>query len=250
MPTIVRNLFTAALLLPLLAVPPARAEAVDLRRLVRQVEEQYNGNASHLVASMHIVTAQWERSLRLEAWSLGRGLCLTRILAPAKERGVGTLKEERQVWNYLPRIDRVIKIPSSMMGAAWMGSHITNDDLVKANHVDLDYNLALDGETDDDWRIACTPRPGVPVVWGRIVYTIRRADSIPLEVDYFDDAGQKVRTVRFEDVQHVGTHVLPLRMIVQPEDTPDERTVLQYEQITFDPPLTAAFFSLQRLKAP
>ncbi len=227
---------------------PVRAQGVNLQQLVRQVEEQYNGDSSHITATMHIVTRQWERSITLEGWSLGRELCLTRILEPAKEKGVSTLKADKQVWNYLPKVDRVIKIPPSMMGAPWMGSHITNEDLVKSSHVDLDYALTLEEETADFWRIACTPKTDAAVVWGRIVYTILKDHTIPRDIAYYDDAMVKVRTIRFEDVQHVGDHVLPLRMIVQPSEMPDEQTILQYRTITFDLPLEESFFSLRTLK--
>ena len=147
-----------------------------------------------------------------------------------------------------PKIDRVIKIPPSMMGAPWMGSHITNDDLVKSSHVDLDYDLTLEKETPDLWRVSCTPKPEAAVVWGKVLYTILKPHRIPLKVEYFDDAMVRVRTISFEDVRPVGDHLLPLRMIVQPEETPDEHTILQYEDIVFDIAVEEAFFSLQRLK--
>ncbi len=110
--------------------------ATDLQALVRKVEQQYMGLSSKSRMEMSIRSEHWERSLVMDSWSLGRDHFLIRIIEPAKERDVTTLKVDKQVWNYLPKVDRVIKVPPSMMGGAWMGSHITNNDLVKANKID------------------------------------------------------------------------------------------------------------------
>jgi len=230
----------------LLATP---AFAIDLRQLIREVEDQHIGLSSHARMQMEVSTEHWQRSLTMEAWSLGRDHFLVRILEPPKERGVATLKVVQEVWNYLPKVDRVIKVPPSMMGGAWMGSHITNNDLVKAAHIDEDYDFTLLEETDASWSIEGLPRPNAAVVWGKIVYHVRKADRVPLLVEYFDEKMVKVRDIRFEDVRRVGDRTIPLRMTVQPLDTPQERTVLQYEKITFDIPLEKDFFSLRNLKS-
>ncbi|AMV72808.1 hypothetical protein JCM30471_13240 [Desulfuromonas carbonis] len=241
--------FAFLVLLSLLLAFPALARALDLQQLIHDVEQQYMGVSSHSRMEMQVATAHWQRNLTMEAWSLGREHFLVRILEPARERGVATLKVRREVWNYLPKVDRVIKIPPSMMGGAWMGSHITNDDLVKANHVDQDYTFTLLEETPELWRIEGTPRPDAAVVWGRIVYTVRKAPRVPVQVTYFDEALQPVRTITFSDVEKVGNRTLPLTMTVQPLDKPEEQTVLHYDSIEFDLPLGEDYFSLRNLKA-
>lgn len=239
-----RNKFWGSVLLFAAAmwIIPGMACALDMKALVRQVEDQYNGASSHIVATMDIKTGNWQRSITVEGWSLGRELCLTKILKPAKEIGIATLKADKEVWNYLPRVDRVIKIPPSMMGAPWMGSHISNDDLVKASHVDLDYDLSLLEETSDCWEICCLPKPDAAVVWGKIIYSIQKADRIPLSIEYFDETMVKVRTISFDKVRTVDDHVLPMRMTVHPCEKPDESTVLYYQDIDFDIPVIETFF--------
>lgn len=231
----------------LIAWTPAAGD-LDLRQLIREVEDQYVGLSSHARMEMEVSTENWQRRLTMEAWSLGRDHFLVRILEPPKERGVTTLKVNQEVWNFLPKVDRVIKIPPSMMGGAWMGSHITNNDLVKAAHIDEDYTFSLLEETDEDWRIEGLPRPEAAVVWGKIVYQIRKADRVPLLVEYFDEKMIKVRDIRFEDVRKIGDRTIPLRMTVQPVDDPRERTIMQYEDIEFDIPIEKDFFSLRNLK--
>jgi hypothetical protein len=229
-------------------VPPLPAEELDLRTLIKDVEQQYMGLSSHATTVMRVKTAHWDRTLEMEAWSLERDYYLIVIHEPAKERGVATLKRDREIWNYLPKVDRVIKVPPSMMGGSWMGSHITNDDLVKASHVDEDYNFTLLEETDSEWRIECLPKEDAAVVWGKIIYRIGKQPRVPLDVDYFDEEMVRVRRILFDDVQTIGGRVVPMRLTVLPLEKPDERTVFEYQDLVFDLGLDETFFSLRRLK--
>ncbi len=245
--------FTAVLILILCslwaALPsPARTADLDLQTLIKDVEQQYRGRSSHAETVMRVKTAHWDRTLEMEAWSLDRAYYLIQILEPPKERGVATLKRDRQIWNYLPKVDRVIKVPPSMMGGSWMGSHITNDDLVKASHVDEDYTFALLEETDVFYLIECLPRENAAVVWGKIIYKIGKQPRVPLEIDYFDESMARVRQIVFDKVQPVGDRVVPLRMTVLPLEKPNERTVFEYRNLEFGLDLEANFFSLRRLK--
>src|SRR5210317_25368 len=169
-------------LLPLLiflTMLPSTALALDIQSMIREVEQQYMGTSSRARTTMQVKTSHWERTLEMEAWSLERDYFLVRILEPAKERGVATLKRDREVWNYLPKVDRVIKVPPSMMGGSWMGSHITNDDLVKANHIEEDYQLSLLEESGTHYVIECLPKPQAAVVWGKIIYHVRKSPLVP-----------------------------------------------------------------------
>ncbi len=237
--------FLPALIWLALAGP---ALALDVQALVREVEQQYMGASSHARTLMQVRTAHWERSLEMEAWSLGRDYFLVRILEPAKERDLSTLKRAREVWNYLPKVDRVIKVPPSMMGGSWMGSHITNDDLVKANHIDEDYTLRLHMETDSHFVVECLPKPEAAVVWGKIVYRIRKDPRVPEQVDYYDEAMVHVRAILFDDVQTVSGRTVPLKLTVRPQEKPDEFTVMHYRDLVYDLDLDETFFSLRSLK--
>jgi hypothetical protein len=222
--------------------------ALDVQSLIREIEQQYMGTSSRARTTMQVKTAHWERTLEMEAWSLERDYFLVRILEPAKERDVATLKRYREVWNFLPKVDRIIKVPPSMMGGSWMGSHITNDDLVKANHIDEDYDLRLLEETATHYVIECLPKAEAAVVWGKIVYRISKQPRVPEQVDYYDEEMVRVRETHFDDVQQIGERIVPLRLTVLPLEKPDEMTVLQYRELVYDLPLDETFFSLRNLK--
>ena len=227
---------------------PASAETLDLQTLIKDVEQQYMGLSSHATTVMRVKTAHWDRTLEMEAWSLERDYYLIQILEPAKERGVATLKRDREIWNYLPKVDRIIKVPPSMMGGSWMGSHITNDDLVKASHVDEDYTFTLLEETDNEWQIECLPKEDAAVVWGKIIYRIGKQPRVPLDVDYFDEEMIRVRRILFENVQTIDDRIVPMRLTVLPLEKPEEMTVFEYRDLAFDLGYDESFFSLRRLK--
>ena len=220
----------------------------DLKALIRKVEEQYMGLSSKSRMEMTVRSEHWERSLEMDAWSLGREHFLIRIIKPSKERDVTTLKVEKEVWNYLPKVDRVIKVPPSMMGGAWMGSHITNDDLVKANKIDEDYGFNMLEETKDRYLIECIPKPDAVVVWGKIVYEILLPLQVPGTVSYYDEEMVKVRDMVFSEVKKVDGRIIPLKMAIQPTDEPEESTIIRYTDIDFNIGLKKNFFSLRNLK--
>ncbi len=244
---VVLKVFVVILALSL-SVPVKPVRALDLRELIRTVEQQYTGQSSVSEVEMTVVTGNWERHLKMESWSLGRERFLVRILTPVKEKGVATLKVEQEVWNYLPKVDRVIRIPPSMMGGAWMGSHITNDDLVKANHIDQDYEFTLLEEDTETWTVEAVPKPEAPVIWGKIIYRIGKEQLVPEQIEYFDEENILVRRIMFDDVQTVSGRTVPLKMTVLPLEKPQEKTVMHYRDLRFDVDLNESFFSLGQLK--
>lgn len=239
--------FSLAVLFLLVSLAKTCA-ALDIEALVREVEKQYMGESSRALTTMKVSTEHWERTLEMEAWSLNRDYFIVRILEPVKERNVATLKRFREVWNYLPKVDRVIKVPPSMMGGSWMGSHITNDDLVKANHIEKDYDLSLLEENDTHYVVECIPKPDAAVIWGKIIYRIRKDPQAPERIDYFDEEMIQVREMHFADVQQIGDRVVPLRLEVIPLEKPGEKTILHYRELEFDIGIDEHFFSLRNLK--
>ncbi len=244
---------TAAALLALAAVAPRlAAQQVNPDSIVDRVDKLLRGTSSRGTVSMQIVTRQWKRTLDMDIWSLGNDYALVRVTAPAKEAGTATLKVKNDVWNYLPRVDRTIRIPPSLMAADWMGSHFTNDDLVKESRLVVDYDITLgfDGVRDGTkvWEFRLTPKPNAAVVWGHIEMRVRQADLMPVWERYYDDAGKLARTITFSDYRVMGGRKVPADLTVTPADKPDEHTTLTYHHLEFDVGLRPDFFSLQNLK--
>ena len=234
----------------LAAAPTARAQTA--REIVDRVDRMLRGNSSRGDMVMEIATEHWTRSLEMRVWSLGTTYALVRVVAPAKEAGAATLKVDQEVWNYLPRVDRTIKVPPSLMMGSWMGSHFTNDDLVKESRMIDDYDIAIGFEGDRDgvavWEFVLTPKPTAAVVWGKVVEQVRKADLMPTWARYYDERGTLVRTMTFSDYRTFGSRLVPSVTTVRPADKPDERTTIRYRQLAFDVHLTPDFFSLRSLQ--
>jgi len=222
------------------------------RDIIDRVDRILRGDSSHGVATMEVLTENWERSLKMELWSLGTEYSLVKIVSPAKEAGTGTLKAGDDIWNYLPKVDRTIKIPASMMMGSWMGSHFTNDDLVKESTLVEDYDIVIAFEGDRDgvevWDLKLTSKPEAPVVWGHIEFRVRKADLMPLWARYYDEDGGLVRTLAYSEFRKMGGRLVPAVMDMHPEDKPNERTTVRYSELDFDIDIQEPFFSLQSLK--
>ena len=201
---------------------------------------------------MEVVTEHWSRSITMEVWSLGTEYSLVRVTQPAKEAGTATLKAQKDIWNYLPKVDRTIKVPASMMSGSWMGSHFTNDDLVKESRLieDFEIEISFDGERDGArvWEFELIPKPEAAVVWGSIEYRVRQSDYMPVWARYYDEDGNLARTLEFGDYTMMDGRKVPATMNMFPADKPGERTTMLYENLEFDIDIDASFFSLQSLK--
>jgi outer membrane lipoprotein-sorting protein len=245
--------FVSAFVVDLPARPGiVAADRTDPRAIIDRVDRLLRGNSSIGTVEMSVVTRRWERNMKLSIWSEGTDRVLVKVLEPRREAGTATLKVESDIWNYLPKIDRTIRVPSSMMMASWMGSHFTNDDLVRESRLIHDYDIETSFEGDREgvevYEFALTPRPEAPVVWGRIVMRIRKADLMPLWSRYYGEDGKLRRTMTFSDFQIMGGRQVPARMRMVPEDYPEEYTEMLYQDLRFDVPIPDGTFSLGALR--
>lgn len=248
--------FVIPVLMGLLFLFPhfSESQAADLssKEILDKIDKMWRGESSIGTYDMKIKTVHWQRSLRIKSWTKGLDYTLMRIEYPKKEKGVSTLKVKNNLWNYLPKIKRVIKVPSSLMMGSWMGSHFTNDDLVKESTLvnDYDHRITFNGkrEGQEVYELTLLPKEEAPVVWGKIVILIRKKDLMPLYEEFFDEEGKQVRKMNLSDVKMMGGRLLPSRLKVVPYDKPGEYTEVIYVNIAFDMEIPDTFFSLRNLK--
>ena len=225
--------------------------AQDLETVVKKIDELYRAESSYSEVEMEIATPHWKRTLSMQTWTEGKTKTFIRILSPAKERGVATLRLKSEMWNYLPHANKIIKIPPSMMMSSWMGSDFTNDDLVKEFTLIDDYRYEFtrpEGERPELLYVALTPKEGVPVVWGKIIAAVRRDDYIPVWDRYYDEKGRLMRVIDFKDVKRFGDRLIPSVMEVIPQDKKDQKTVLRYLKAEFNIYISEDTFSMRNLR--
>lgn len=188
-----------------------------------------------------------EKTMDLKTWSKGNDKAMVLVMAPAREKGIVYLRRAREVWNWIPSVERNIKLPPSMMGQSWMGTDFTNDDLVKEASIVEDYTHKLVGSETMDGRtchrVELTPLPSSNVVWGKILLWIDGNDQLLLKAEYYDEDGHLVHTLRGYDVRMIGGRLLPTRMEMIPEEKKGNRTVMIYHDMKFDMPLSDDLFT-------
>ncbi len=228
--------------------PPPDADAAAI---VRRIDALYRSDSSEALVEMEIVTPHWQRTLKMRAWSLGMDKTFIRILEPKKEEGIATLRIGNEMWNYLPKVNKVMKIPPSMMMSSWMGSDFTNDDLVKEFTFLESYHFEFsppDSPEEDLVYIKCVPKDGLPIVWGHVLIAARRNDALPVWQRYFDEKGTLVREMLFQEVKTFGSRRIPSVMELIPRTKEGQKTVLRYLEARFDVGLDPETFTLRNLR--
>ena len=217
--------------------------------IIDAMEELYRGESSVANMTMIVETPQYERTMEMEASSIGTEKAFIRILSPSKDRGIATLKLDLEMWNYLPKINKVIKVPPSMMMGSWMGSDFTNDDLVKQTSLTEEYNLSLE-ETADEYRIVLTPKAETVTVWGKIDYIVQKDPMIPLAQNFYDDNDKMIRRMEFSEPKEISGIIIPTRMEMIPLNKEGHKTTVIYNELEFDPPeVDESVFTLRNLRS-
>jgi len=222
------------------------------KEIVKKADDKMQGESNKSEMKMTIVRPSWKREITMKGWSMGREYSLILITAPARDKGSAFLKRKNEMWNWQPSIDRVIKLPPSMMLQSWMGSDFTNDDLVKESSIVHDYDQTLAQDTIisglDCYKIIMVPHENAAVVWGKVIVYIDKVNFNELLVYYYDEDNFLVNTMILSDVKEMGGRIIPTHLEMIPADEPNNKTVIDYLNLEFNLHLQESFFSLQNMK--
>ena len=240
----------AVAVLTLLCAP---VHAEDAATLVTDAVNYYRGLASYAVIDMTIHRPDWERTMTIRAWTKGQKDSLFTITAPPKDRGNGTLKKGKEMWTFNPRVNRVIKLPPSMMSQSWMGSDFSNNDLAKSDSIIDDYTHEISATEVHDGKkvfvITSMPKPDAPVVWGMQKLRIRE-DLIFLSQEFYDEDLLLVKAMAGTAIEMMGGRLFPRIWKMQKAEEEDEYTMLEYRELSFRESLPGSRFTLSALKNP
>jgi len=226
--------------------------AQNATEIVKKMDQKMRGNTSKAEMTMKIIRPTWSRTVRFKFWSKGHSYSMILITAPARDEDSAFLKRNREIWNWVPQISRVVKLPPSMMMQSWMGSDFTNDDLIKESSVVTDYNHTIIGDSTlmnhDCYEIKMIPKPNAPVVWGKVLIWVTKKGYMELRAEFFDEDGNLVNTMVASDIKNIGGRELPSHLEMIPADKKGHKTVLDYQSLTFNSPIPDRFFSIQNMK--
>jgi outer membrane lipoprotein-sorting protein len=238
---------------PVLLICAHMSHAADdqpAREAVERVARLFSSKSSIATVKMQISNEDGQHDLSMKIWSLGEKV-LVRITRPQNDAGTAILKVGSDIWYYLPKSNRTVKVPSSMAMTPWMGSDFTIDDLVKETFLTRDYSISSSFEGKRGGvavhEYTLTPKPEAAVVWGKIILQIRQADSVPTWQGFYDENGQLVRELTFSEYKPVSGRLIPTRLVMRPADKAGAHTTIEYEDIAFDVPISEGTFSLPGL---
>lgn len=246
-------IMTATMFIISIPVPLGAAEPRDAKDLVRAAMDHWRGTSSYSEMTMTIHREDWERSMSMRAWSEGTELSLVRVTEPKKDAGNGTLMKDDSMWSYSPKVNRVIKIPSSMMSQGWMGSDFSNKDVSKSTDILDQYEHTLTAQIEEDghtiYTIEAVPHEDAAVVWGKEVLRIRD-DFILLEEQFWDQDGQLVKVMEAREIAEMGGRSVARVLRMGKVDSPGEWTEMTVSEIEFDIELPGGIFTLSSLRNP
>ena len=227
--------------------------AKSATEIVTLSDKQMRGDSSYTVATMNIIRPDWTRSMSMKSWTKGQDLSLVLVTAPAKDKGSASLKRQKEMWNWIPSIERVIKIAPSMLSQSWMGSDFTNDDLINQSSIVVDYDHQLIEEQvidgDNSYVIDAIAKPDAPVVWSKIRLWVSTESYLQRKVEFYDEFDDLVNTMATFDVKQMDGRLIATRMIMIPADKPGNKTEMLTHEAQFDFDISDDFFSQSQMKA-
>jgi len=228
------------------------AQTLSALEIVKRADDNRRGNSSYSEITMTIVRPTWTRDIGIKSWSKGTDYSLTLITAPARDKGQAFLKRGKDLWNWQPNINRMIKMSSSVMGQSWMGSDFTNDDMVRESSVVNDYTHQLEPTEKvreyDCYKVILTPKTDAAIVWGKVITWISTTDFIEMKSEFYDEDNVLVNTMNAYDVKTYGNRKTASRIEIIPADKPNQKTSMVIETFDFNISIEESFFSQQNMQ--
>lgn len=210
------------------------------------------GNTSQATIFIKTIRPAWSREMQVRTWMKGNELAMILVQLPVKDKGIVFLKRGKEVWNWMPALERTIKLPPSMMSQSWMGTDFTNDDLVKESSIVNDYTHSNIGDTVIDNRncyiIKMEPKPEAAVVWGKLIVCIDKQEYLELHTRFYDENGNLINTMNAFDVKMMDGRLIPTRFEMIPADKKNQKTVMIYKNMQYNKPIEDGFFATERMK--
>ena len=246
------KLISGILLFAIFLISMQLQQELSAKDIVKKADDNMRGKTSQADITIKIIRPTWSREMNMKAWTKGDDYSMILVTSPAKEKGTVFLKRIKEVWNWIPTIERNIKLPPSMMSQSWMGTDFTNDDLVKEASSVVDYTHKYLGKESitgkDCYKIEMTPKPSAAIVWEKVIVWIDAEDFLQLKAEFYDEDGELVNSMHSGDVKELGGKKVTTKIEMFPVDKKGNSTVIIYNDIVFDKEINDNFFTTRNMK--
>lgn len=222
------------------------------KEVVKKANDLALGKTTQGINKMILVRPDWKREVTMKVWSKGLDYYMILITAPAREKGQIFMKRKNEMWNWVPSINKMIKVPPSMLAQSWMGSDFTNDDLLKESSIVVDYDHTIVGEDSVEghncYKVELIPKPEAAIVWGKVILWIAKDKFYQLKAEYYDEIGDLINTQFGSNIKKLDTRTLPTKLTMIPADKEGNETILELIDMKYDQNIPTSFFSQQNMK--
>lgn len=231
--------------------PYVLSQELNAKEVVKRADDNMRGKTSQAEITIQIVRPAWNREMKVKAWTKGDDYTMILVRMPAKEKGIAFLKREKEVWHWIPAIERTIKLPPSMMSQSWMGTDFTNDDLVKEASSVEDYEHrhigkeAIQGK--DCYKIEMIPKPSAAIVWEKVIVWIDTLDFLQLKTEFYDEDGELINVMHAGDIKKFGSRKVTSRLEMIPTDKTGYKTIIIYDHLEYDAEIPDHFFTTRNM---
>lgn len=227
-------------------------QELTAKEIIKKADDKRQGNSNEAVMSMTVVRPTWKRTYSFKSWAKGRDYSLALIVEPVKDKGQSFLKRKNEMWNWNPKIGRMIKLPPSMMSQGWMGSDYSNDDILKESSIVVDYNHKIVSSEKiagyECYKIEMLPKADAAVVWGKLLKWISKDGFLQLKTEYYDEDNYLVKTENSSKVKKMDDREIPTCIEIIPADEPGNKTIVEVKSASFNIKIEDSFFSQQNMK--
>lgn len=238
-----------------LLITPVKAQtAYDI---IKRSEDIVRGETQVAKYTITVKKTKYTRTMKMLGWEERQSKkSFALVTAPKKDAGNSFLLIDKDMWQYNPRLQKVIKIDSSMMTSSWMGSDFSNDDIVKESSIVEDYTHKLLGKETVDghecFKVQLDPKPEAAVVWGKIIYYARVQDYLPVRKEYYNEHGVLKKLLVMGDFKKMHDRVIPTRYqmktLSHDKRKKDEYTLMIIDEIRFNTKIDSRVFTRQNLQ--
>jgi outer membrane lipoprotein-sorting protein len=216
-------------------------------QILKKAEQKLTASTIEADLDITIKRPKWTKTMGLKTWGKGSDYAMAYVKSPAKDAGTVYLKAGNDVYNYLPKIKKTVKLPANLLSQNWMGTDMSTDDIVKLTKLTTDYKATLAGSVTlsdrDCYVLLLLPKPDASVLWGKMVLAIDKQDYIQMKTLFYDEDMELVNTVIASQVKNMGGKMLASKMVMIPAGKKGQTTTVIYSSMKFDSPISASFFT-------
>ncbi|HKY63710.1 MAG TPA: outer membrane lipoprotein-sorting protein [bacterium] len=151
---------------------------------------------------------------------------LVEFRSPAAEKGKSLLMIQEDLWIYLPRVKKPVRIPLQQR----LAGNVSNGDMARANFSN-DYSATLAGEEkigDREVYVLDLVAKSPSKTYNKIKYKVAKSDFHPVTAEYYTVSGASLKTCTFEDFRQEAGALRPVRLVFQDSLNPRKKSILTF----------------------